>query len=160
MVTRHHLSVPESVLCTSFFLPFFMILTKSRRPSKCCAQVGETACTPIERELKIMAINVENSSFGQLDPEISLVKGVSGTPSGGPPLRPIWRPLVTWRRVLRTMKFSERDLLSHVCFHGTITWFHGHRLDVTHSPIGCLWACNSNLPSSVFRCHVLYLSWM
>ena len=54
-----------------------------------------------------MRINIEISSFGELLGEISGVKGVPKLQTGGPPSEPIWRPLVTWRRVLRTIIHVE-----------------------------------------------------
>ena len=53
--------------------------------------------------VKIMRVHVENSSFDELEPEISWVKGVPGKQTGGTPPGAFWRPLETWRRVLRTM---------------------------------------------------------
>ena len=53
--------------------------------------------------VKIMGIHVENSSFDELEPEISWVKGVPGVHGGGTPPAAFWRPLETWRRVLRTI---------------------------------------------------------
>ena len=50
-----------------------------------------------------MGTSVENLSNDELEPEISWVKGVPGYPSGGTPPEAIWRPLETWRRVLRTI---------------------------------------------------------
>ena len=38
-----------------------------------------------------------------LKAEISWIKGGPGPQTGGTPPEPIWRPLATWRRVLRTM---------------------------------------------------------
>ena len=82
----------------------------------------------------MIIVHVENESFDELEPEISWIKGVSGVQTGGPPLEPIWRPLRTWRRVLRTI--SQRisrlsaDLLS-VCLNLSLPegftllkWFH------------------------------------
>ena len=48
-------------------------------------QVGETAVIPSERASKIMGIDVENSSFDELEPEISWIKGGPGTQTGGTP---------------------------------------------------------------------------
>ncbi len=60
--------------------------------------------------------DVEISSYGELQGEISGIKGVSGPQTGGPPPEPMWRPLLTWRRVLRTM---SADLLS-VCLEPSL----------------------------------------
>ena len=47
---------------------------------------------------------VENESFDKFGHEISLVKACLGIQSGGTPLEPYCaRPLLTWRRVLRTI---------------------------------------------------------
>ena len=54
-------------------------------------------------KLEIMGVNIENASFDELEPEISYVKGVPGLQTGRTPPRPIWRPLPTGRRVLRTI---------------------------------------------------------
>ena len=56
--------------------------------------------------------HVEISSFDELEPEISLVKGVIGNPTGGTTPRPIWRPLVTGRRVRRTMIMTNVEFSS------------------------------------------------
>ena len=55
-------------------------------------------CGPFERASKIIGMKTLDGSFGGLEPEISLSKGGPGVPTGGPPLEPIWRPMVTWRR--------------------------------------------------------------
>ena len=49
-------------------------------------------------------LSIEFVSFDKLEPEISWVKGVLGTQTGGTPPGAFWRPLGTWRRVLRTMR--------------------------------------------------------
>ena len=50
----------------------------------------------------MIMVDVENESFDELEPEISWDKGAPGNPTGGTPPRPIWRPLPTGKRVLRT----------------------------------------------------------
>ena len=50
-----------------------------------------------------MGIDVEFLFFHRFAVEISSVKGGVGVQTGGPPLEPVWRPMVTWRRVLRTI---------------------------------------------------------
>ena len=47
--------------------------------------------------------DVEFVSFDELEPEISWIKGGPGPQTGGPPPRAFWRPLVTWRRMIRTI---------------------------------------------------------
>ena len=39
-----------------------------------------------------MGIHVENSSFDELEPEISWIKGVSGAQTGGTPPEAFWAP--------------------------------------------------------------------
>ena len=58
---------------------------------------------PFERASKIILIRTLDVLFGGLELEISRSKGGPGLSSGGPPLEPIWRPMVTWRRMLRTI---------------------------------------------------------
>ena len=50
-----------------------------------------------------MWVQTLDVSFGDLEPEISWSKGGPGTSTGGPPLEAVWRPLLTWRRVVRTI---------------------------------------------------------
>ena len=56
-----------------------------------------------------MGSDVENLSFDELQPEISWDKGVPGAQTGGTPPEAFWRPLGTWRKVLRTI-FESADL--------------------------------------------------
>ena len=60
---------------------------------------------------KTMTIDVENFSFDELESEMSWDKWVPGEPSGGTPLEAFWRPLGTWRRVLRTI-FLQVSMLN------------------------------------------------
>ena len=53
-------------------------------------------------------VSIEFVSFDELEPEISWVKRFLGTPSGGTPPGAFWRPMGTWRRMLRTM-FGYHD---------------------------------------------------
>ena len=46
-------------------------------------QVGETAYIPSEIASKLIIIDIENSSFDELEPEISWIKGGPGYQSGG-----------------------------------------------------------------------------
>ena len=61
-----------------------------------------------------MRIHVEFILFHGFEPEISWVKGESPPQTGGTPPEPIWRHLVTWRRVLRT-KSADLTLVSARC---------------------------------------------
>ena len=49
-------------------------------------------------------------SFGDLEPEISWSKGGPGPSTEVPPLEAVWRPMLTWRRVLRTMWQDTIDI--------------------------------------------------
>ena len=62
-----------------------MILTILCRVLKGSLQVRETAYIPSERASKIMIIHIENSSFDELEPWISWIKGGPGTETGGTP---------------------------------------------------------------------------
>ena len=55
-----------------------------------------------------MGIQIEIDSFDELHPWILWITRALGLPSGGTPPEPYWRPLETWRRVLRTMYFVGR----------------------------------------------------
>ena len=81
MIHRHDLSVPESFLRPSI-LTIFIILTKSCRVLKGSRQVGEMAYIPSERTSKIIRVDVENSSFDELEPEIWWIKGGPGLQTG------------------------------------------------------------------------------
>ena len=65
-------------------------------------QDGDMALIPSERASKIIGTQTLDVKFGDLDPEILKSKGGPGASSGGPPLGAVWRPMLTWRRMLRT----------------------------------------------------------
>ena len=68
------------------------------------------ALIPLERASKNMGTQTLDVKFGDLDPEISWSKGGPGDSSGGPPLGAVWRPMLTWRRVLRTIRTKTLDV--------------------------------------------------
>ena len=62
-----------------------MILKKSCRVAMGSRQFGEAAYIPSERASKIMRVHIENSSFDELEPEKSWIKGGPGLQTGGTP---------------------------------------------------------------------------
>ena len=63
-----------------------------------------------------MIISIENLLFYELEPKISRVKGVPGTQTGGTPPGAIWRPLRTWRRMLRTIfGYNDNSNMKALC---------------------------------------------
>ena len=59
-----------------------------------------------------MGIHFKFILFHGFELEISWLKGGPGVQTGGPPPEPIWRPLVTWRRMLRTI-FRHPQILQN-----------------------------------------------
>ena len=102
------LKAPELILRSSILMIFrwFWKVGPSFWGSRCRT---EMAYIPFERASKTMGITDLNKIFHKLEPEISWIKGRSGARTGGPPPEPIWRHLVTWRRVLRTPSLYQRE---------------------------------------------------
>ena len=59
-------------------------------------------CGPFKRASKIMGITILVINVVVLSQRYRGPKGVRECQMEDPPLEPIWRPIVTWRRVLRT----------------------------------------------------------
>ena len=78
MTPRHNLNDPRSILRTSFFM-ISRDLGKAGRVPKGSREERATGLLPSERASTIMRVHVENESFDELEPEISLVKGGPGT---------------------------------------------------------------------------------
>ena len=74
---------------------------------------------PFEKASKIILIDVEFILFHCFESEILWIKGGSGIQTGGTPPEPVWHPLLTWRRVLRTTSHLKTYFATHSFDHNT-----------------------------------------
>ena len=103
MIPKCYINGPESILRSSIFRHFHDFWRDRAVDSIDPVKLERRRIYHSKESWKSY---VENSSFDELESEISWIKGGPGLQTGGTPPRPIWRPLVTWRRVLRTI-FTE-----------------------------------------------------
>ena len=101
MSPRCSLKHPPLILWSSIFHDFQVLGQNDSVSQYFPLRYGHGVDT-IGKSVKKYQAQRMDVSFGGLEPEISWSKGGPGTPTGGTPPEAIWRPLLTWRRVLRT----------------------------------------------------------
>ena len=103
VLPRCHLNDPESI-SRSLFSHDFHHFEKACPSLNRSRERTEKPSIPSERSSKTMGIHIEIDSFDELCPWITWIQRAPGHLGGGTPPEPYYaRPLLTWRRVLRTI---------------------------------------------------------